>query len=128
MPDTVRPPLRIVVSGLNRDEAVAAIRQVGGTRVEVLPTTDIEGALAVRSGSADAFVGLCQSGSGGALAMAIGLLGRERCVTLSRMGRSSSPDEIRAAVDSGKVCFGLAVDQVAGTVPVVVTALLDRRT
>jgi len=126
MPDPQPRPLRVVIAGLNQDEAADAARRAGGAAVDVIPSTDIEGALAVRDGSADAFIGLCQSGSGGALAMAIGLLGRDRCITVSRMGRSSSPQEIRAAVGDGRVAFGVAVDQIPGTVPAIVSALLDR--
>ena len=116
-------PLRIVVCGLGRSEAARAARLVADG-AEVRELSDVEAAMALRDGMADLLIGVCQSGAGAALAMAVGLVGRDRTMIASRMGRSIESEEIATGITSGKVAFGVAIDQIDVAVPRIVRARL----
>lgn len=118
--------ITIVVTGLRRDQAARRLLALAMTGAVVLPMTDIEGALAVRDGRADYFIGICQSGAGGALAMAVAFLGRERCATLAAMGRPASASEVARALEEGRVAFGISSDQVEATSRLLMAAILSR--
>lgn len=114
----------VVVTGLGREETVRTVKRLAGARAIVAPMTDVEGALAIRDGHADYLIGVCQSGAGGALAMAVAFLGRDRCATLATMGRAPNPVEVARFVREGKVAFGMATDQVEPTVRLLLAELL----
>lgn len=118
--------LRITVSGIAKQEIARAAQAAGGNRVQVTVLSDIEAAKAVKEGRADALIGSCATGMGGALAMAVALLGRERCATAATAARTLRPDEIKAKVTQGIIAFGLVPDAVEEAVPAVVAALLAR--
>lgn len=118
--------LRFVVAGLSKDRIAAAITRAGGDRVTVAVKTDIEGALALQTGQADVYVGACNSGAGGALAIATALLGAAQTVTLVDGSRAAAPAVIQAAVAAGKRAFGLRIDDIDRVVPELVVALLAR--
>ncbi len=117
--------LRIVVSGIAKQEIARAAKTAGGDRVEVTVLSDIEAAKAVKEGRADLLIGSCATGQGGALAMAIALLGRQRCLTLATAGRTPRADEIPGKIGEA-VAFGLVPDAVDTVVPALVTAFLNR--
>lgn len=118
--------LRFVVAGIGKDRLALAIGQAGGDRVTVTTKTDIEAAMAIKSGQADVYVGACNSGAGGALAIATALLGAPATVTLADGSRAATPDAIRAAVAAGKLAFGLRSQDVDAVVPELVASLLAR--
>lgn len=118
--------LRITVSGIAKQEIARAAQKAGGDQVEVTVLSDIEAAKAVKEGRADAMIGSCATGQGGALAMAIALLGRQRCVALATPGRTPRPEEVRNRVAEGAVAFGVVADAVEAVVPPLVAALLAR--
>lgn len=118
--------VHIVVSGIAKLEIARAAKKAGGDQVQVTVLSDIEGAKAVKDGRAAALIGSCATGMGGALAMAIALLGRDRCFTLATAGRTLRPDEIKAKAAAGIVAFGVVPDAVDAVVPPLVAALLTR--
>jgi hypothetical protein len=118
--------LRIAVSGIAKQEIARAAASAGGDQVTVTIMSDIEAAKAVQSGQADFLIGSCATGQGGALAMAIALLGRQRSVALATAGRLPKPDEIAEKAGSGAVAFGVVPEAVATVVPALVSALLAR--
>ncbi|HEY3368768.1 MAG TPA: DUF2620 family protein [Symbiobacteriaceae bacterium] len=118
--------LRIVVSGVAKQEIARAAAKAGGDQVQVTVLSDIEAARAVKDGRADVMIGSCATGLGGALGMAIALLGRDRCVTLATAGRTPRPDEVKAKAVAGSVAFGVIPDAVDAVVPPLVAALLAR--
>ena len=69
---------------------------------------------------------VCQSGAGGALALAIGMLGSQKCVTVSRAGKPPAPDAIESAVAEGKVAYGMAFDHIDQVVPRLVRAISNQ--
>lgn len=118
--------LRFVVAGISKDRLAQAIGQAGGDRVTVITKTDIEAAMAIKGGQADIYVGACNSGAGGALAIATALLGATATVTLADGSRAATPDAIRVAVAAGKTAFGLRSQDVDVVVPELVASLLAR--
>ena len=121
--------VKIVVGGqLAKDEMAALIRQCGGGEVNVEIKSDMQAAMDVKSGAADFYVGACQTGGGGSLAMAIALCGYGVCVTLASAGNVMSEERIAAEVQAGKTCFGLVVESMQTVVPVLVRKLLKQKT
>lgn len=122
------PTLRIVVVGLGRKEVATRAQDIAGPRAIVTSMTDVEGAIAVRDGRIDFLIGVCQSGAGGALAMAVAFLGRDKCASVTTMGRPPVPDTVRRFVGEGRVAFGVSTDQVEPALRMLLPALLDRQT
>ena len=96
--------LKIVIGGqVDKDKIASFVQKLGGEQVTVVVKSDIEAALAVKSGQQDYYIGACLTGGGGALAMAIALLGLNNCATLSMPGNIRSEAEIIKEVQAGKV-------------------------
>jgi hypothetical protein len=119
--------IRIVVAGLCAHEICRLAAEWGGSQVEALETLDITGATEVAQGRADYYFGACATGAGGALAMAMAILGFDRCFTASMAGRPPRQPEIWQAVMSGKRAFGFTVDHIDTTVPILIDAILARQ-
>lgn len=120
--------MKIVIGGqVERDSIGALVKKICGDSAEVIIKNDIEAAMAVKSGEADYYLGACHTGGGGALAMAIALLGMASCATLSMPGNIRSDDEIIGEVKAGKKAFGFTAQHMEQVVPVLLTALLDTK-
>jgi hypothetical protein len=117
--------IRFVVAGMGKERIAELVQETGEGRAEAVTKTDLEAAMAVKAGSADYYVGACQSGAGGALGVANAILGSDHVVRLSGVGMTADPEDVRAAVASGKRAFGLSVNQIDAVVPVLVRAILD---
>lgn len=117
--------MKIVVGGqIDKKEVAKLVEQIGGDAVEVDIKSDLEAAMAVKNGQADYYLGACNTGGGGALGMAIALLGRDQTSTLSMPGNLKSEDEIRKEVSSGKKAFGFTAQHIDKVVPVILNELL----
>jgi hypothetical protein len=117
--------LRIVAAGLGAREIHRALQQYPG-QVEARVTSDIEGARAVQRGDADVYFGSCYSGQGGALAVAIAVLGLPSTAMVGLPGRGTDRAKIREGVERGVRAFGMTQDQIAEAVPALVAELLKR--
>jgi hypothetical protein len=115
--------MRIVTYGMGREHVLDLVRSVAPPGSDVDALSDYEAANAIRTGEADAAIGVCQSGAGGALAMPMALLGPASCAQLSTPSRQPTNDEIVAAASAGKKVFGLALSHVDAAVPTLVRAL-----
>jgi hypothetical protein len=117
--------IRIAVCGMGRDRIATLARQAGGDAVETLPLTDFESANAVKAGTADYYIGACQSGAGGALAVANAILGSASVIRLAGPG-GTAPDagQVREAVQAGRKAFGVVHTQLDAAVPVIVAELI----
>ena len=60
----------------------------------------------VKVGNADYYFGACNTGGGGALAMAIAIIGADKCATLAMPGNILDEEKIKEEVNSGKIAFG----------------------
>lgn len=117
--------LRIVVGGqINKVEVAKLIEEIGKDQVEVIIKSDIEAALAVKTNQADYYLGACRTGGGGALAMAIALLGYSLCSTVSMPGKIKSNEEIVREVRNGKKAFGFTPEHAEIVIPVIINELL----
>jgi len=119
--------VRIVVGGQMDKQIIAnLITEVGGSGVDVSIKSDIEAALAIQTNQAQYYFGACATGAGGALAMAIGLLGPQHCVSVSIPGKIMREDEIRMAVRNGKKAFGFVNYDAEKVIPVLLEEILKK--
>lgn len=121
--------LRIVVGGqVNKQEIFNFIKQyLGESNVELEIKNDLEAVNAVKKGNFDYYVGACNTGGGGALAMAMALLGMDQCKTISMPGKIFSDEEIIKAVNEGKKAFGFVDQHAEKVLPVLLNAILNKR-
>ena len=118
--------LILTASGIAKGQIVQAAQRAGGSHIEVQSMSDIQGAQAVKQGKADYFIGSCTTGQGGALSMAIAVLGADQCVMLNNRGRPLPPAEIREKAAGSYRAFGISVDHAEQAIPVLVDALLEK--
>ena len=98
--------MKIVVGGqLVKNEIADEIKKINNN-IEVEIMSDLDAAMAVQNGSADYYFGACDTGGGGALAMAISFLGVQKAVTIATQASKKSESEIADLVKSGYVAFG----------------------
>lgn len=115
---------KIVVGGqIDKLEVKAIAEKHANSNFEVDVKSDLDAAMAVKSGQADFYLGACNTGGGGALAMALALLGRENCVTVSMPSSMMSEEEIRQEVQSGKKAFGFTAQHKDIVVPIIMDEL-----
>ena len=111
---------RIVIGGQIDKQKVADITaKVAGDRATIEIKSDIEA-----TGMADIYLGACNTGGGGALAMAIALLGMGECATISMPGHIKSEEEIKAEVEAGKKAYGFTAQHAEEVVPIILKYLL----
>ncbi|MGL6064535.1 MAG: DUF2620 domain-containing protein [Fusobacteriaceae bacterium] len=116
---------RIVIGGqIDKERLAQTVREICGDKVIVTVKTDIEAAMDVKTNVADYYLGACNTGGGGALAMAIALLGANQCVTVSMPGNIKNDDEIRAEFAAGKKAFGFTAQHIDIVVPVILAEIL----
>lgn len=90
-------------------------REVGGSDITTTRTPDYECVVAVSSGEADYFFGNCQSDAGGALAL--GMLGSGKSLTVSMLGKPPAPGAIKEAIQEDRVVCGMTSDHIEQIVP-----------
>lgn len=119
--------LRVVVGGqIDKDKVAEIIRRIGGEKVTVTIKSDIEAAMAIKTNQADYYFGACNTGGGGALAMAIALLGMGFCSTVSMPGKIRSDEEIIKEIESGKKAFGFTPQHAEQVIPVIMNKILSK--
>ena len=119
--------LKIVVGGQMDKQVIAKlISQLSYGKAEVSIKSDIEAAIAVQTNQAQYYFGACATGAGGALAMAIGLVGHQSCVSVSVPGRIFSEEELREAVRNGKRAFGFVNYDAEKVIPVLLDEILKK--
>ncbi|MDR1834544.1 MAG: DUF2620 domain-containing protein [Fusobacteriaceae bacterium] len=120
--------MKIVVGGqIDKQKIADFIVSVGGEQVSVTVSGDIQAAMEVKSGNADYYIGACNTGGGGALAMAIAILGLNQCATLSMPGNVKSEAEIAGEVAAGKKAFGFTAQHMDLILPVLMKHLLSKQ-
>ena len=116
---------RIVTGGQIDKQRVADITaKIAGDKASIEIKSDIEAAMAIKTGAADFYLGACNTGGGGALAMAIALLGMGQCATVSMPGNIKSEAEIKAEVEAGKKAYGFTAQHAEEVIPVILKYLL----
>jgi len=116
--------MKIVIGGQIDKEMVKTLVQKHAkenTTIEI--KTDLEAAMAIKSNQADYYFGACNTGGGGALAMAIALIGMDKCVTVSMPGKVLTDELIIENVNNGKVAFGFTPQHADKVIPVILAEL-----
>ena len=101
------------------------LRKHAGDKTEITVMSDIEASMAVKSKQADYYFGSCATGAGGALGIALGLLGKDKCVTVSMAGKVLSQEEITSAVIAGKIAFGFVNYDAEKVIPMILNAIRE---
>lgn len=116
--------MKIVIGGqVEKKEIEALVKQHGGADVEVTVKSDLEAAMALKMGQADYYVGACYTGGGGALAMAIAMVGKSNCATISMPGQPPTQEKVDQAVAQGAKAFGFTGDHKEKAVEFLMKAL-----
>ena len=119
--------IKFVVGGqVEKQQIAGLVKEIGGDKVEVQIKTDLQAASDMKTGKADYYLGACHTGGGGALSMAIALLTRDKCVTVSMPGKQPKEEEIIKAVAEGKIAFGFTGDHYEKAVSVIVNQILKK--
>lgn len=115
--------MKIVIGGqIDKKEIAADVAALLPT-AEVRIKGDLDAVMALKQGQAQYYIGACNTGGGGALAMALALLGKDRCATLSMPGHIKSEEEIQEAVERGCVAFGFTAQHREQILPILLPAL-----
>lgn len=115
--------MKIVIGGQVEKKEIQALIQEIDSSIETVIKSDLDAAMAIKTGQADYYLGACHTGGGGALAMAIALVGRNQCETVSMPGKKPEEDKIMTAVKNGKKLFGFTGDHMEKAVPMIIKAL-----
>lgn len=117
--------LRIVVGGqINKKEIRDFIENhYGQGNVMLDVKNDLDAVMAIKANQFDYYIGACNTGGGGALAMAMALLGPTKCATISMPGKIFSDEDITKAVNEGKIAFGFTASHLEQVLPVLLNAI-----
>ena len=119
--------IRIVVGGqINKQEIAAFTKNFMGSNATVDVKNDLDATMAIQAGQYDYYIGACNTGGGGALAMAMALLGAAKCQTISMPGRIYPDADIIGAVKAGKIAFGFTAQPAEQVLPVLLKAILEK--
>lgn len=115
---------KIVIGGQIEKQMIAdMVTELVGDKATVVVKGDIEAAMAIKNGEADYYFGACNTGGGGALAMAIALAGADKCCTVSMPGNVKSSEEIIAEINAGKIAFGFIPNDAEKVLPKIINEL-----
>ncbi|PPK80097.1 uncharacterized protein DUF2620 [Lacrimispora xylanisolvens] len=119
--------MKIVVGGqIDKEEIAKIVSQLMNGKAEIEIRGDLDGAMGVKEGKYDYYVGACNTGGGGALAMALALLGSKSCSTISMPGQIKSEAFIREEVEKGKKAFGFTAQHKDEVLPVLLKAICEK--
>ena len=120
--------MKIVVGGqINKQEIHDYIQKYFGEgNVELAVKNDLDAVMAMKVGQFDYYIGACNTGGGGALAMAMALLGAAACKTISMPGKILEDEEIIQAVKDGKTAFGFTSQHMEQVLPVWLKAIQEK--
>ncbi|MDE1242595.1 DUF2620 domain-containing protein [Vibrio aestuarianus] len=116
---------KIAIAGLQREQVKDSIEATVPGAFECHIMTDMEAAMKVKSGEMDYFIGSCNTGAGGALAMAIAIIGFNSSCTIAKPSFKAKEEEVAAFISEGKVAFGLSIEHIEHAVPMLVRQLAN---
>lgn len=115
--------MKIVIGGqIEKKHIENLIKQLDPT-IKTMIKSDVDAAMAIKTGQADYYVGACHTGGGGALAMAIALIGKDQCETVSMPGKKPVQEKVERAVKEGKKAFGFTGDHADVAVPMIINSI-----
>lgn len=120
--------IKVVVGGqIDKKEIAEDLKNLSENQIEVDIKSDLDAAMAMKAGSYDYYVGACNTGGGGALAMAIAMLGSEKCSTVSMPGNIKDEAFIASEFDKGKIAFGFTSQHREQVMPILVREIIRRK-
>ena len=111
--------MKIVVGGQIDKENVASILREKFPNDLVVIESDIDAAMNTKMGKYDYYFGACNTGGGGALAMAIAILGANKCLTVSSPGHNLKENEIKQGIENGKIAFGFTPNAARSSIEII---------
>lgn len=118
---------KIVVGGqIEKNKIQELLEKYGNNGYEITVKTDLDAAMDLKSGAADYYFGACNTGGGGALAMAIALIGGDKTATLGMPGKTATEAEIKNSVAAGKIAFGFTSQDMEFIVSTLMEALNNK--
>ncbi len=119
--------MKIVIGGqINKEKIKQKVEELCDGKIELEIKNDLDAAMAMANQEYDYYLGACNTGGGGALAMVLALCGSDKCVTVSMPGNILSEDEIRQEVQKGKIAFGFTAQHIDVVVPIIIDELLRK--
>ncbi len=119
--------MRIAVGGLEKHKILQAVEANANDSVEVYVTTDIGAARDIKENKTDFYFGACNSGGGAAISILIGIVGYSKCCTVAKNGQKAKESEVIKYLEDGKICFGMAVENIDDTVALLMKNILKLR-
>lgn len=111
---------RIVVGGqMNKQEIAMLATNLSKDKATVEIMSDVQAAMEIRDGKADIYLGACATGGGGALAIAIAVIGMAKCSTVAMPGSIMGEEEIKKEIENGKCAFGFTQQAIENVVPII---------
>lgn len=118
--------IRIAIGGaIDKQKIFKIIKECGYANIETKIMTDIEAAMAVKRGDYEYYLGACSTGGGGALAMAIAIIGASKCVSVSMPGKGPKEENIKKAISEGKIAFGFTNEHIDKAVPLILKNIVE---
>ncbi|QQO10912.1 DUF2620 domain-containing protein [Breznakiella homolactica] len=119
--------MKFVVGGqMDKKVIEGLLKKYSDGNAEVSVMSDIEATMALKNGQADYYFGSCATGAGGALGITMGLMGRDKCISVSMPGKVLSQEEITAAVKAGKIAFGFVNYDAEKVIPLILQAISEK--
>ncbi len=119
--------LKFVVGGQMDKQVLADLLKKHGGDVSVEVKSDLDAVVQLQSNAADYYFGACATGAGGALGLALGILGPTVCATVSMPGKVLSDEEIGKVVSEGKKAFGFVNSDAEKVIPVLLKYIFDKQ-
>ncbi|PMD72173.1 DUF2620 domain-containing protein [Companilactobacillus nuruki] len=119
--------IKIVIGGqMGKDDIKASlVRLIGDKDVEITIKNDLDAAMAIQNNEADYYIGACETGAGGALAMATALLGSDKTLTVASPSKVLTEDVIAEEItNKGKIAFGFTINTKDTVLPILVKYLV----
>jgi len=100
--------IKIVIGGqLEKRSLYDAIKQKHLKCIQIIETDDeLESIYLLQSGEVDYYIGVCMTGSGGALGLVSSILGNDITFTVSSPVKISDKSEVIRQLELGKRAFG----------------------
>ena len=118
--------IKVAIGGqLVKKEIKELIEHESNHRIEAEIFTDMDASMKVKLGTHRFYLGSCQSGAGGALAMAYAVIGRDKCATIANAISKPTSDSVQTLVENGVQAFGFTNDRYELAVKAFVKAILN---
>jgi len=118
--------IKVAIGGqLVKKEIKELIESESNNSIKAEIFTDMDASMKVNLGTHDFYLGSCQSGAGGALAMAYAIIGREKCATIANAISKPTPESVQTLVKNGVKAFGFTNDRHELAVKAFVKAILS---